>query len=224
MHEPQPPGTEAVAFNLAWCRAERYAIGDPPCSVVFHPPPRLTRAMSDHSRFFVITGGPGSGKSTLIDALAARGLARTVEAGRAIIQDQIAIGGNALPWSDPLAFAELMLSWEMRSYRWARMQDGTVIFDRGMPDLVGYLRLVKLPLPAHMDQAARSFRYNRQVFIAPPWPEIFAQDSERKQTLKEAEQTHRVMVETYTTYGYDLVPLPLASIEERVQFVLQRIG
>jgi predicted ATPase len=73
-------------------------------------------------RFFVITGGPGSGKSTLIDALAQRGLGAMPEAGRAIIQDQLAIGGEALPWSDRRAFAELMLGWEMRSYRAALAQ------------------------------------------------------------------------------------------------------
>ena len=70
----------------------------------------LTIAMSDCERFHVITGGPGSGKTSLIDALARAGHAHTVEAGRAIIQDQRAIDGPALPWRDPLAFAELMLS------------------------------------------------------------------------------------------------------------------
>ena len=35
------------------------------------------------------------------------------EAGSAIIQDQTAIRGEALPWSDRSAFAELMLAWEI---------------------------------------------------------------------------------------------------------------
>jgi predicted ATPase len=39
-----------------------------------------------------------------------------LEAGRAIIQDQISIGGSALPWADQSDFAELMLSWELCSY------------------------------------------------------------------------------------------------------------
>jgi predicted ATPase len=102
--------------------------------------------VSGSERLFVITGGPGSGKSTLIDALARRGVCSMLEAGRAIIQDQVAIGGEALPWADRRAFAELMLSWEMRSYRAALKRSGPVIFDRGVPDVLGYLRLSNLPV------------------------------------------------------------------------------
>jgi predicted ATPase len=178
----------------------------------------------DHHRFFVITGGPGSGKSTLIDALAARGSARTIEAGRAIIQEQVRSGGSALPWSDPRAFAELMFEWELHSYARAREHNGIVFFDRGVPDVVGYLRLMNLPVPASMDAAVRSYPYNSKVFVAPPWPAIFAQDAERKQTPEEAERTYRALVGTYADYGYELVELPRVSVAERVEFVLKQIG
>jgi predicted ATPase len=122
--------------------------------------------VSGSERLFVITGGPGSGKSTLIDALAEGGICTMPEAGRAIIQDQVAIGGEALPWADRRAFAELMLSWEMRSYRAALKRRGPVVFDRGVPDVLGYLRLSKLPVPSHVEKAAQVFRYHRRVFIA----------------------------------------------------------
>jgi predicted ATPase len=141
---------------------------------------------SDTQRLFVVTGGPGSGKTTLIDALAQVGCARSIEAGRGVIQDQVAVGGPALPWRDPQAFAELMLCWEMRSYHLAQEQAGPVFFDRGVPDVIGYLRMLGLPVPHHMEEAAATFRYHGRVFIAPPWPDIFRQDSERKQSLEEA--------------------------------------
>lgn len=136
----------------------------------------------------------------------------------------MAIGGEALPWSDRRAFAELMLGWEIRSYRAALSLSGPVIFDRGVPDVLGYLRLNDLPIPSHVERAAQTFRYHHRVFVAPPWPEIYALDAERKQSFQEAQATYEVMVETYSALGYSLLPLPLESVQKRVQFVLAAIG
>lgn len=175
-------------------------------------------------RFHVITGGPGSGKSSLVSALRASGIRSMPEAGRAIIQEQLAIGGTALPWADRQAFAALMLSWDLRSYRKALEMHEPIVFDRGIPDIVGYLRLSGLPVPACVMQAARTRRYARHVFIAPHWPAIFVQDTERKQSAAEAEATYHAMAEVYTSLGYELVSLPLASIPDRERYIRAHIG
>lgn len=132
----------------------------------------------------------------------------------------MAIGAQALPWRTPAVFAELMPSWEMRSYHIAERCNGMVFFDRGLPDVLGYLRLMELPVPDHMEKAARTFRYNRRVFIAPPWEDIFAQDRERKQDFAEAVRTYESMAAIYQDYGYELVEIPRAPMEQRVEFVL----
>lgn len=179
---------------------------------------------NDSDRFFVLTGGPGSGKTTLIEALRQAGFATSLEAGRGIIRDQSAIDGSALPSRNRALFAELMLSWEMRSYQVARDLPGPVFFDRGVPDTLGYLRLSGLPAPQHVSSAAKRFRYNPRVFVAPPWPDIFAQDEERRQTLDEAGRTYLALAGVYTELGYELVPLPLAPVEARLRFVLAQAG
>lgn len=173
--------------------------------------------------FYVLSGGPGSGKTTLIAALAAQGFAHMPEAGRAIIQDQVAIGGTALPWSDPPAFAEQMLGWDLRSHQEARSRGGPVFFDRGVPDVIGYLRLSKIPVPDHFYRAAEVARYADKVFVAPFWLDIFTQDAERKQDAHEAEATYCIMTETYSQLGYTVVTLPKISVAERVQFVLSHL-
>lgn len=174
--------------------------------------------------YTILTGGPGSGKSTLLEALAQTGLASMPEAGRAIIQHQVAIDGPALPWKNPSLFAELMLAWELRSYEEARTHAGPVLFDRGIPDVAGYLRLEGLPIPPHLEQAISQFRYHARVFILPPWEGIYTQDSERKQSFAVAEQTYHSLVTTYRQYGYELLELPRATVAERMQFVRSHLG
>src|SRR3546814_19001103 len=80
------------------------------------------------------------------------------------------------------------------------------------------LRLCGLPVPAHADRAAELFRYQRRVFIAPPWREIFAADAERTQDFAEAHVTYEARVAVYAGLGYELVPIPLAPVSERVRF------
>ncbi|MDR0253497.1 MAG: AAA family ATPase [Brucellaceae bacterium] len=177
----------------------------------------------DH--FTIITGGPGSGKTTLLNALHQRGYLHSQEAGRHIIQDQVRIGGKALPWLDPAFFAELMLSWEMRSHLLASetAADKPYFFDRGMADIAGYLTLSGLPVPEHVHQAVQQYSYNKTVFIAPHWPEIYQGDTERKQSLQEAKRTFDAMAATYRAYGFTLLELPKAGVEARADFVLSQI-
>ncbi len=175
--------------------------------------------MANAEHMFVVTGGPGSGKSSLIDAMTRRGFRTMPEAGRAIIQDQVRIGGPALPWADRAMFAELMLGWELRSYHEAVASDAPVLMDRGIPDVVGYLTLCGLPVPAHIEVAAKIHPYNKRVFLAPYWDAIFTQDTERKQGRQEAEATGKVMAETYSRLGYQIVELPLVGIEQRADFM-----
>src|SRR5690606_36683431 len=103
----------------------------------------------DCRHLLVITGELVAGKSTLIQALRHAGFAMTPEAGRAIIRSQQAIGGNALPDADRGLYAELMLAMDLRSHQDAVARPGPVFLDRGIPDTLGYLRLIGLPEPAH---------------------------------------------------------------------------
>ena len=89
---------------------------------------------------------------------------------------------------------------------------------------MGYLTLEGFPVPPHMAAAARPFRYNPTVFLAPHWPQIYARDAERRQDPAQAEAVMRVMADTYPAFGYRLVTLPRADIATRVRFVLETIA
>lgn len=176
-----------------------------------------------YDRFFVLTGGPGAGKTTLVEALKARGFATTEEAGRGVIRQEVENGGDGLPWVDRERFAELMFEWELRSWREAERRDGPVVFDRGLPDTIGYLRLEGLEAPAWMEEEAWRLRYNARVFIAPPWKEIYGRDEERRQSWEVAVRTCETMARTYAEFGYETTELPRGTVEQRASFVAAAI-
>jgi predicted ATPase len=177
----------------------------------------------DRDNFHILTGGPGAGKTSVLEALAARGYSTVAEVGRQIIQEQALIGGDAHHGGDRLKYRELMLSRSIYTFNTADEREKPVFLDRGIPDLVGYGRLIGVETPPHILKAAALFRAHKQVFIMPPWREIYAQDAERKQDFAEAHETWRVMAETYPQLGYELIEVPCMSISDRANFILARI-
>ena len=98
-------------------------------------------------------------------------------------------------------------------------RDRPVFFDRGIPDIIGYLHLEGVPVPERKVQIARRFRYRRSVFVCPSWPEIYTTDDERRHSKEMAERTYRAMVEVYADLNYELVEVPRLSVGERMRFV-----
>ncbi|HTN39188.1 MAG TPA: AAA family ATPase [Arachidicoccus sp.] len=172
----------------------------------------------------MITGGPGTGKTTVIKSLQKTfGYAIQMEAGRSIIQQQMLQKGTLLPWLDPSGFADAMFRISHQQYLENQLHSETVIFDRGIPDIIGFLHLYNLPVPKAYLDAATDLRYQSKVFIAPPWKEIYTKDAERQQSWQEAKATYLVMLNVYTKLGYQLIHLPLDSPLNRTLFIHQHI-
>lgn len=176
------------------------------------------------TNFHIITGGPGAGKTSIIEALRERGYRCVDEVGRQIIREQVLIGGDGLHWGDRAKFLELMLSRSMRDYELASEHAGPVFFDRGLPEFAGYCRLTGMPVPRHVETAVALFRYAPTIFVAPPWPEIFVNDAERKQDFQEAIATCDAVVAACREAGYETVEIPRVPVADRVEFILFRIN
>jgi predicted ATPase len=173
--------------------------------------------------FYVITGGPGAGKTTVLTELARRGYACVPEDARAIIQEQVASGGNAVPWADAPRFAESLMQRSIATYHQeaAKRPQQPIYFDRAIGDAFACADLIGHTLPANLRQRAIECRYHDPVFLAPWWPEIYATDTERRQSREEAERTEHAIVKIYTKLGYRIMRLPLASPTERAEFILR---
>ncbi|MGO9604191.1 MAG: AAA family ATPase [Candidatus Binataceae bacterium] len=176
------------------------------------------------NNFYIFTGGPGTGKTTLMETLRARGYSCVEEAARKILQQQMKFDGDAVNWKDRIKYRELMLSWSVDAFESVEERIRPVFFDRGIPELIGYSAMIKADVPAYLQRAVDLFRYNPMAFIAPPWKKIYCNDTERKQTFEEAIDAYQATIACYEKCGYSLVEIPRASPAERADFVLRRIA
>src|SRR5882672_3283583 len=91
---------------------------------------------------FVITGGPGAGKTTVLLELEKRGFPHAPEVARQIIQEQVREQGSALPWRDRELYTRLMLDRSIDSYKAHTSAQSVTFCDRGIPDTLSYARLI----------------------------------------------------------------------------------
>ena len=171
----------------------------------------------------VIIGGPGTGKTSIINELKARGYCCYPEISREVTMEARKQGIDQLFLEQPLLFSELLLEGRKKQYLEAQNEPHEVVFiDRGIPDVLAYMHYIGDSYPSFFDDACRENIYS-EVYILPPWKEIYVSDEARYENYEQSELIHNHLVETYTKYGYNLIEVPKDSLDNRILFILDKI-
>jgi predicted ATPase len=170
----------------------------------------------------VIIGGPGTGKTTIIEGLIAKGHCCYPEISRQVTAEAKKQGIEQLFLENPLLFSELLLEGRKKQFENACQEIGNVVFiDRGIPDVLAYMHYIGDSYPAHFDICCKEHTYSK-IFILPPWEEIYVSDNERYENYEQAKLIYNHLSETYQQYGYKLIEVPKGSLEQRIDFILEQ--
>ena len=177
----------------------------------------------------VVTGGPGSGKTTLVEALAARGYATVPEAGIQVIEElnrELGLEGQKA-WRHARRSA-----FQVRvARRQAELEDavppdaGVVFLDRGLLDGLAYCRHFGEAVPPEVERLARGRRYDRVLLLDTLPAEAFAgrgrtgRTSDRDASLAIAAAIEAV----YRERGYRVTRLPVRPVGERLELAVEAV-
>lgn len=177
-----------------------------------------------NTKKIVITGGPGTGKSSIINELEKRGHACLEEISRQVTLDARKEGVEQLFLTEPLLFSERLLQGRTKQYEAAHASPKDLVFlDRGIPDVVAYMDFIGDTYPQSFIEACQNHVYD-YVFILAPWQDIFTSDSERYESFEQAQVIHENLLNTYKKYDYNLRDVPFGTIEARVDHILNIVN
>ena len=172
--------------------------------------------------YFILTGAPGSGKTSIIEELRKKNIFCVDEPAREILAEQRLIKGSGLPEINPQLFSDLLLSRSIMLYKSFLHKKEIVVFDRGVSDNYAYAKLFSLDTTSY-ENAAYQYQSNKFIFMLSPWKEIYKTDDERKMSFEESMLFHHYFKEIYKKTNCKIIEVPKISLNKRVDFIVKRL-
>jgi len=171
-----------------------------------------------NSKKIVITGGPGSGKSSLIDELENKKFNCEKEIVRSLTLEGKKDGNDQLFLKEPLNFSKTLL--DLRISQFNKKQVASItFFDRGVQDTLAYLNFIKTKYDSDLLKKCEKVKY-QMVFILPPWKEIYEQDKCRYETFEESIKIYEEIIKIYHFFKMKTIILEKDSIDNRIKKIL----
>ncbi len=164
----------------------------------------------------VITGAPNSGKSSLIAYIKKKGFKVIEENARKIIKKELKKQNGFLPWTNILEFQKIVFNEQKKKE--AEIKDLTFL-DTGTIEGIAYLKKKNIEIPEEIKN--HKHIYDKVFILERIKGENF--DGIRRESDKDSEELHKLILETYEKLGYKPVFIPLMGIEKRFEMIKKNL-
>ncbi|MCI2228188.1 ATP-binding protein [Polaribacter sp. MSW13] len=172
----------------------------------------------------VLIGGPGTGKTTVLNEVKKRGFYCFEEISREVTLKAQKQGIDQLFLTEPLLFSKMLLEGREEQYLSAhKSKENLVFFDRGIPDIHAYMNYFKTDFPSYFLEKSLKYKYDK-IFHFSPWEEIHTTDNERYETFEESIIIDDFLINAYQEVGYNIINVPFGSIKERTDFIINSLA
>ena len=169
----------------------------------------------------IITGAPGTGKTSIINHLNKIGYECVKEGTRNILNTSISKNSNFKSWKEIPNFSELIFDYREKEV--LKTRDSITFFDRSIIDTYSYMKMEKMMIPNKFTLSIHKNKYHKKVFYTPIWEEIYEIDNERKESIMEARKIEKNIIKTYSSLSYEMIIIPKSSIKKRVNFIFNNL-
>lgn len=172
---------------------------------------------------YVLTGGPGAGKTSLLIYLEMLGELTIREASEDLIRYQHALG-VAAPRLDP-NFEEKVLKLQLSKERNISPNLHRVFLDRGLLDVLGYYQVLdRYPceLMRSVIQRLQQEKVYEKIFII-EHQGVIETTSIRIENIEQALYIEKLQAENYKQFGYEVIRIPFDSVQVRTEMILSNL-